>query len=349
MKTVLAAAALASAIALPHAAFAEDDYLDNRSDAGALVRSLYNAVNRKEYARAWDYYGDQKPAASYQKFVDGYAGTERVEVATGAVSEDGAAGSIFYQVPVAIRATDNNGSSKIFAGCYTARLAQPAIQEPPFKPMQIEKGALKPASDDGPLTDAVPESCGNAPPVKADATRDGIVTAFKAAYGDICRTLMPDAEPGAADPEVHTLKFRYSYDTGSDPEREAKLYKFNCGWGAYNSNEVYYFANESGEFHQLQFATPDLDVRYDDPPEGTKLKSMAIVGYKAADQLVNSEFDENDKSVTSFSKWRGLGDAFSGGKWIFRDGDFTLVQYEADPTYDGETNPQTLLDFDTAP
>ncbi len=349
MKAITAIAALIGAWGLPQLASAQDDYLDNRSDAAALVRSLYNAINRQEYVRAWDYFGDEKPAASYQAFVDGYADTTRVEVATGAVSEEGAAGSIFYSVPVAIRAAGKDGGSKTFAGCYTARLAQPQIQEPPFRPMHIEKGALKPASADGPLADALPQGCGDAPPQKADATREKVVTAFKTAYGDSCQTLMPDAEPGAADPELHVLKFRYKYETDSDPEHEARLYKFDCGMGAYNSNEVYYLAGDDGAFRQLQFATPDLDIRYDDPDEQTRLKSMTIIGYTAADQLVNSEFDENDRSLSSFSKWRGVGDASSVGKWIFRDGDFTLVRYEVDPTTDGEINPQTVLDFDTAP
>ncbi len=349
MKAITVFAALIGAWGLPQLAGAQDDYLDNRSDAAALVRSLYNAINRQEYVRAWDYFGDEKPAASYQAFVNGYADTTRVEVATGAVSEEGAAGSIFYSVPVAIRAAGKDGGSKTFAGCYTARLAQPQIQEPPFRPMHIEKGALKPASADGPLADALPQGCGDAPPQKTDATREKVVTAFKAAYGDSCQTLMPDAELGAADPELHVLKFRYKYETDSDPEHEARLYKFDCGMGAYNSNEVYYLAGDDGAFRQLQFATPDLDIRYDDPDEQTRLKSMTIIGYTATDQLVNSEFDENDRSLSSFSKWRGVGDASSVGKWIFRDGDFTLVRYEVDPTTDGEINPQTVLDFDTAP
>ena len=109
MKRAVAAACLS---AFPSRASADDKYLDNRSDAAALVRSLYNAVNRKEYARAWDYFGDPKPADTYDKFVEGYVGTTRVDVATGAVSEEGAAGSIFYQVPVAIRAIDQNGDGK---------------------------------------------------------------------------------------------------------------------------------------------------------------------------------------------------------------------------------------------
>lgn len=339
------AAALASTLALPSLASAQDAYLDDRSDAASLVRSLYNAVNRKEYARAWDYYGDEKPAKTYDTFVQGYAETTRVDVATGAVSEEGAAGSVFYQVPVAIRATDAKGEQKVFAGCYTARLAQPQIQEPPFRPMHIEKGTLEPNTDGGPLSSVLPESCGDAPPASADAGKDGILAAFEATYGAICQTLEPDAEAGAADPEITPLKFRY-YE--GDDEREARLYKFNCIEGAYNTGEVYYLETDTGEFRQLQFAEPDLDIRYEDPEE-TRLKSMTIVGYETTDQLVNSFYDDKEMSLTSFNKWRGVGDTSSTGKWIFRNGEFTLVHYEVDPTSDGEINPEPVLNFEEAP
>jgi len=69
-----------------------------------------------------------------------------VDVRTGGVSEEGAAGSIFYTVPVAILATDKKGEQKLFAGCYTLRQVNGQIQEPPFDPIHIEKGALKPLS-----------------------------------------------------------------------------------------------------------------------------------------------------------------------------------------------------------
>lgn len=348
MKIALVPAVLVCAVAMPALAWA-DDYMDDRSNPTVLVRSLYNAINRKEYARAWDYYGDQKPAKTYDQFVAGYADTARVDVATGAVTAEGAAGSTYYQIAVAIRATDGQGSEKTFAGCYTARLSQPAIQAPPFMPMHVESGSLKPASNDGPLADAVPAACGDTPPTKADATVDKVVEMFKVAYADSCGTLMPGAQPGAADPEVHVLKYRYTYDAAGDEEQEAKLVRFNCGSGAYNTNEIYYLATYVDGIRQLQFAQPELDIRYEDPQERTRLQSMTIIGYTATDRLVNSEFDPDDLSVTSWAKWRGVGDASSTGKWIFRNGDFTLVRYDVDPTEDGEIDPQTVLDFETAP
>ena len=165
MKTALLAIAFLSATAMPGIA-ADDKYVDDRSDAAALVRSLYNAISRKEYSRAWDYFGDQKPAKTFDKFVEGYADTERVDVATGGISEEGAAGSTYFQVAVAIQATNKNGDASVFAGCYTARLANPQIQGTPFMPLHLEKGALKPGSSDGPLSDAVPTNCAGGPPIR---------------------------------------------------------------------------------------------------------------------------------------------------------------------------------------
>jgi hypothetical protein len=346
MKIVVLALAFLSATSLPGLA-ADDTYVDDRSNAAALVRSLYNAVSRKEYGRAWSYFADQKPAKTFDKFAEGYADTERVDVATGGVSEEGAAGSTFYQVAVAIQATDKNGDQSVFAGCYTARLANPQIQGETFAPLHLEKGVLKPASSDGPLADAVPTSCEGGPPFAAtDPIRDRIIAAFKATYTTECETLAPEAEPDAADPELHVLKYHPSYDPDGE-EREARLYRFYCGSGAYNSNEVYYLTDDIGGFSQLQFAEPEMDIRYEDPDEQTKLKSMTIIGYTTSGQLVNSDFNEEERSLTSFNKWRGIGDLSSSGKWVFRDGDFALVHYEVDPTPEGE--PQVVVDLDTAP
>jgi hypothetical protein len=94
---------------------------------------------------SWSYFGEKKPAKDLQTFTDGYAQTGRVEIETGDITQEGAAGSVFYSVPVAIKAIDKDGSEKVFAGCYTARLSDPQIQDAAFTPMHIESGALKPA------------------------------------------------------------------------------------------------------------------------------------------------------------------------------------------------------------
>ena len=64
----------------------ETRYIDDRSSAAAIVNSFYNAVNRKEYARAWDYFGDEKPAKDIEVFAKGYENTTQVNVATGNIA-----------------------------------------------------------------------------------------------------------------------------------------------------------------------------------------------------------------------------------------------------------------------
>jgi hypothetical protein len=135
---------------------AEPAYLDDRSDPAAIVRSLYNAIDRQEYARAWSYF-DTPPAADYAGFAAGYADTASVALTLGPVSTEGAAGSVYGSVPVVIAATSPDGTTKIFAGCYTTRQVQPAIQEPPFRPLEIVEGHL--AAADGPPEAALPADC----------------------------------------------------------------------------------------------------------------------------------------------------------------------------------------------
>lgn len=153
VRTALLSLAL---VAAP--AFAEEPaYRDDRSDAAALIGSLYNAIDRQEYARAWGYFDDPKPAASFEAFAQGYAGTAGVELRTGASVSDGAAGSVYFEVPVAIRATDAQGGTRVFAGCYVVRQVDPAIQEPPFRPLLIVSGKLAPTEAD--LDAALPAAC----------------------------------------------------------------------------------------------------------------------------------------------------------------------------------------------
>ena len=124
---------------------------------------------------------------------------------------------------------------------------------------------------------------------------------------------------------------------------------FFCGMGAYNEGHIYYLYDEVEGLRELQFATPELDIRYENDNHEGKVESVTIIGYRAEDELVNSFFDDASKTITSYAKWRGVGDASSSGTWVFRDGSFTLVKYEVDASYDEEINPETVLDFHTGP
>ncbi len=150
-------AALLLALIAGPAAAEPPAYRDDRSDPAALVASYYNAVARGEYARAWSYCGETPPVADYATFVAGYADTAAVELLTGEVASEGAAGSVYSTVPVALAATAADGATRTFAGCYVIRQVQPAIQDPPFRPLSIESASLHPA--EGPLAAVLPTTC----------------------------------------------------------------------------------------------------------------------------------------------------------------------------------------------
>jgi len=137
----------------------EPGYIDNRSTAADVLRSLYNAINRGEYLRAWSYFNEtERPGLD--TFIEGYEDTKRVRFELGAEQAEGAAGTVYWTVPVAIEALRGDGTSQLFAGCYTLSQPNPAIQAtPPFQPIGIRKGTLRKA--DGPLEGAVPKDCGN--------------------------------------------------------------------------------------------------------------------------------------------------------------------------------------------
>jgi hypothetical protein len=99
---------------------------ENRNTALGLLRSYYNAVNRREYRRAFDYiesnaFARTFNAAAYRRFAQGYANTAAVVLSTGVTRTEGAAGSVFTSIPTVLVATHTNGRVQRFYGCYVMR------------------------------------------------------------------------------------------------------------------------------------------------------------------------------------------------------------------------------------
>ncbi|HEY3343413.1 MAG TPA: hypothetical protein VGJ97_00700 [Anaerolineaceae bacterium] len=116
-------------------------YLDDRSDAVQVLRSMFNAINRVEYLRAYSYW---EPAAAKQQlssldsFSKGYADTQSVLLTTGAVTSNAGAGQVYYTVPVSLVSQSRSGVKQTFVGCYTLHLSNPLIQAtPPFQALAI--------------------------------------------------------------------------------------------------------------------------------------------------------------------------------------------------------------------
>jgi hypothetical protein len=322
---------------------AQDQYLDDRSNPVMLIRSLYNAINGQEYARAWSYFANP-PADSLDAYAAGYANTAGVELRTGVPAEEGAAGSIFYRLPVAIEAHGTDGATHVFAGCYELRMANPEIQTDEFTPLRIESGRF--SVSDKPLNEALPASCDGGETVAVDLTLERAVGLYELTLAELCQTTFSAEE---LVPESYRLNFRYDYEDASAPQRQARLFGFLCNRGAYNESRVYIYANENDELRTLGFAVPELDIRYRDDNPDNAVEEIYVIGFRTVPELVNSEYDPDTRTLTSWTKWRGVGDASSTGKWLFRNGEFALVRYDVDASYDGEINEQTVLDYATGP
>lgn len=330
---------------LADVAAADTPYLDDRSDAAQLVRSLYNAVNRHEYARAHDYF-ISPPAKSFDAYVKGYEDTDRVDVLTGTVTAEGAAGSTFYRVPTAIRAKDLDGNTRYFAGCYTVRSVNGAVQDPPNRPLQIDSAKLKPA-EAGDYSHLSLPDCGDGAEVAETTTPDE--TALLALAKDrFVRDTAPDCDKaadtlgGANDPQVYRISYRPVYAGDGEADSVVTLLAFSCAMAAYNSSEAYYIHEPVRGLRRLTFAAPDLDIAYEDG-EDRRLKSMTAVGMVTDDLLTNSEFDPATRSISHFAKWRGVGDASTSATYVFSDGQFVLKDYVVDPTTDEQMNPWTII------
>ena len=133
---------------------------------------------------------------------------------------------------------------------------------------------------------------------------------------------------------------------GAEPET-ITLVRMFCMAGAYNVQHSYYIEREYEGLMPLAFAVPTYQVAYenDDSMEGDVL-GITLTGMGATTTLTNSVFDEETLTIQSDAYWRGIGDASSTGVWEFREASFALVRYDIDASYDGEVNPETVLEYD---
>ena len=137
------------------------NYIDNRSGAIELVSSLMNALNRKEYVRAYSYW--QNPATSigaYDNYAAGFNDTGSVTVTFGTVVSDAGAGQLHYQVPLAMNVITTSNTQQVFVGCYTLHLANPAIQSMmPFQPLGIVNGKFTKVANGVNVTPLLTTAC----------------------------------------------------------------------------------------------------------------------------------------------------------------------------------------------
>jgi Protein of unknown function (DUF1176) len=169
--------------------------------------------------------------------------------------------------------------------------------------------------------------------------------AYAATYREACAPQDEADKLELRKPDIYELKYRESSDAADQPDRMVTVYRFFCTRAAYNETHVYFMKNAFGALQPLSFAEPAIHVDYENEDSEGKVLGVKIIGLESHTQMVNSAVDPAKNEVTSFNKWRGLGDASSSGKWVLKDGNFVLSTYDVDASYDGEINPKTVLDY----
>lgn len=115
-------------------------------DAIAVLRGYYAAIDARDYARAYAAWADGGNASGQtpQQFAGGFAQTAGVSVeiqAPGAV--EGAAGSRYVEVPVAIAATQRDGSVQRYVGAYVLRRSMVDGATPAQRAWHIQSADLR--------------------------------------------------------------------------------------------------------------------------------------------------------------------------------------------------------------
>jgi len=136
-------------------------YVDDRNAGETVITSYYNAINRKEYSRAYGYGEPGSPQlAAFATFSAGYANTKSVTLATKPGTSDVGAGQLYYSVPAVITAANADGSTTTFSGCYKLHLGSPNIQAtPPFQPLAIQSATITQAASGANPTDLLSSAC----------------------------------------------------------------------------------------------------------------------------------------------------------------------------------------------
>jgi len=102
------------------------NYMDDRSNPSQVIVSYYNAIDRQEYLRAYDYWtSPSNSLGDFTTFANGYKDTASVELVFGQITGDAGMSQVYYTVPVILKTISNTGAHNNWAACYVVHAAAP--------------------------------------------------------------------------------------------------------------------------------------------------------------------------------------------------------------------------------
>jgi hypothetical protein len=133
----------------------EEGPRSDRGDPLSTLASYYSAINAREYRRAYRFW--DSPPQSFEQFTRGFADTDRVRLLVEPSTRvEGAAGSVYAEIPTIVIATTRIGNERIFAGCYVMRRSN--VQD---RGWQIYRADVAPVSSSTRLSRILSQGCRN--------------------------------------------------------------------------------------------------------------------------------------------------------------------------------------------
>jgi heat shock protein HslJ len=132
---------------------------ENLTSPVDLLASFYNAVNAREYDRAYRYW--ETPPSNLEDFAKGYAETANVQlIVQPPTILEGAAGSLYAEVPTVIVARHQDGGERAFAGCYVTRKSNLDPSDIPKQEVwRIYKASVSPIAAGADIPKLLAQSC----------------------------------------------------------------------------------------------------------------------------------------------------------------------------------------------
>ena len=133
----------------------------------------------------------------------------------------------------------------------------------------------------------------------------------------------------------------------------SEFYAIACISGTYNHSFVYLERKDDGTYKPLSFSYPEIQYEY---KEDGDIKSWKMVGMKSVNMLCNPKYDEDQLTISTKCKGRGIGDVASYGLWqLIQEEDevgihnqFMLLSFKDDLTLDGKINPIEIINFSSS-
>lgn len=119
----------------------------------AALAAYYAAINARDFQQAFRFW--ESAPSSFERFMRGFADTERSRLFVEPSAQvEGAAGSLFAEIPAIVIAQTRNGGERFFAGCYTMRR-----RNDPQGTWRIYRANIAPVSANAALSRSLSTSC----------------------------------------------------------------------------------------------------------------------------------------------------------------------------------------------